>query len=93
VVRAVAPEMPPKWVRVLVPTSFSAFESRVPALLAESPETPATAIAERVGWDASISWWSRSNSVRMGGGLDDLLISGPESQIELNGVFGVSPPF
>jgi hypothetical protein len=28
-----------------------------------------------------------------GSGLDELLIPSPESQIELNGVFGVSPPF
>jgi RHS repeat-associated protein len=27
------------------------------------------------------------------GGLDELLIPNPESQIELNGVFGVNPPF
>ena len=54
VARAVASDVPPKYERKPVPTSFSPFEPRVRALLEEFPEMPATVIAERVGWDGSI---------------------------------------
>src|SRR5215469_15989118 len=64
VARAVASEVPPKYERTPVPTSFSPFEPRVAALLAEFPEMPATVIAERVGWDGSISWF-RENVARL----------------------------
>jgi hypothetical protein len=55
--RAVASEGPPKYQRQPVPTSFTPFEGRVRAILAEYPEMPATVIAERVGWLGSITWF------------------------------------
>jgi transposase len=64
VARAVASQTPPKYERRPVTTSFSRFEPRVAALLAEFPEMPATVIAERVGWDGSISWF-RENVARL----------------------------
>jgi len=64
VARAVASAAPPKYERKPVTTSFAAFEPRVRALLAEFPEMPATVIAERVGWDGSISWF-RANLARL----------------------------
>ena len=64
VVKAVASDAPPRYERKPVPTSFSRFEPRVAALLAEYPEMPATVIAERVGWDGSISWF-RENVARL----------------------------
>jgi transposase len=64
VARALASEVPPKYERRPVPTSFSPFEARVRALLAEFPEMPATVIAERVGWEGSISWF-RENVGRL----------------------------
>ena len=64
VVKAVASDAPPRYERKLAPTSFTAFEPRVSALLAEYPEMPATVIAERVGWDGSVSWF-RENVARL----------------------------
>lgn len=64
VARAVASAVPPKYERKPVTTSFAPFEPRVRALLAEFPEMPATVIAERVGWDGSISWF-RENLARL----------------------------
>jgi Helix-turn-helix domain of resolvase len=64
VARAVASQTLPKYERRPVTTSFSRFEPRVAALLAEFPEMPATVIAERVGWDGSI-WWFRENVARL----------------------------
>jgi transposase len=64
VARALASGVPPKYERRPVPTSFSPFEPRVWALLAEFPEMPATVIAERVGWEGSISWF-RENVGRL----------------------------
>jgi hypothetical protein len=64
VARAVASDVPPKYERMPVPTSFSPFERRVRELLAEFPEMPATVIAERVGWEGSISWF-RENLARL----------------------------
>jgi hypothetical protein len=64
VVKAVASDAPPRYERKPAPTSFTAFEPRVAALLAEYPEMPATVIAERVGWDGSISWF-RENVARL----------------------------
>jgi len=64
VVKAVASDAPPKYERKPGPTSFSPFELRVRELLAEFPEMPATVIAERVGWDGSISWF-RENVARL----------------------------
>jgi transposase len=64
VARAVRSDVPPKYERKPAPTSFSPFEPRVRALLAEFPEMPATVIAERVGWDGSMSWF-RENVARL----------------------------
>src|SRR5262252_3270750 len=64
VARAVASDVPPKYERRPAPTSFSPFELRVRELLAEFPEMPATVLAERVGWDGSISWF-RENVGRL----------------------------
>lgn len=64
VARAVASESPPRYERKPVTTSFAPFEERVRELLAEFPEMPATVIAERVGWDGSISWF-RENLARL----------------------------
>jgi transposase len=57
VARALASDVPPKYERKPVLTSFSPFEGRVRALLEEFPEMPATVIAERVGWEGSITWF------------------------------------
>jgi hypothetical protein len=46
-----------KYERAPVPTSFTPFEARVRAILAEYPEMPATVIAERVDWSESITWF------------------------------------
>ena len=62
--RALACDRPPKYERRPVPTSFTAFEPRVRALLAEHPDLPATVIAERVGWTGSITWF-RDNVRRL----------------------------
>ena len=64
VARALASDRPPKYGRKLAPTSFTPFESRVRALLAEHPAMPATVIAERVGWTGSITWF-RDNVRRL----------------------------
>jgi hypothetical protein len=65
VARAVASRVPPKYERRPVAvTSFSPFEGRVRALLEEHPEMPATVLAERVGWDGSITWF-RDNVRRL----------------------------
>jgi len=64
VARAVASASPPKYERLEQPTSFSPFERRVRALLAEHPQMPATVIAERVGWSGSITWF-RDNVRRL----------------------------
>ena len=64
VARAVASAVPPRYERKPVPTSFSPFEPRVAALLAEFPEMPASVIADRVGWDGSPSWF-RENVARL----------------------------
>ena len=64
VARAVTSTSPPKYERVEQPTSFSPFEPRVRALLAEFPQMPATVIAERVGWSGSITWF-RDNVRRL----------------------------
>jgi len=64
VIKAVASDAPPRYVRSASETSFVAFEARVRALLAEEPELPATVLAERVGWDGSITWF-RENVKRL----------------------------
>src|SRR5690606_37831719 len=58
VIKAVASESPPEYVRKAAVTSFTPFEERVRALLVETPSMPATGLAERVGWEGSIRWFS-----------------------------------
>ena len=55
--RALASDRPPKYERAAVPTSFTPFEARVRELLSETPDMPATVIAERVDWPGSITWF------------------------------------
>jgi transposase len=57
VIKAVQSDLPPRYERRPAPTSFTPFEARVRALLAEDSELPAVVIAERVGWTGSISWF------------------------------------
>jgi transposase len=64
VVKAVASQAPPKYERTPGPTSFTPFEARVRVLLAETPDMPATVVAERVGWTGSIRWF-RDNVNRL----------------------------
>jgi hypothetical protein len=60
----VASDVPPKYERKPAPTSFSPFEARVRVLLEEFPEMPATVLAERVGWEGSVTWF-RDNVRRL----------------------------
>src|SRR5262249_30070570 len=62
--RAVAWVGPRKYERKRVVTSFSRCEPRVRELLAEFPEMPATVVAERAGWEGSMSWF-RENVGRL----------------------------
>ena len=63
--RAVASTEPPRYERApVVATAFTPFEEQVRALLAETPEMPATVLAERVGWTGSPSWF-RENVARV----------------------------
>ena len=57
VVKAVASDGPPRYERRPVSTSFVVVEPKVRALLAETPDMPATVLAERVGWTGSITWF------------------------------------
>jgi transposase len=57
VVKAVALTVPPKYERTPMATSFTPFEARVRQLLVETPDMPATVLAERVGWTGSIRWF------------------------------------
>ena len=57
VVKAVASQGPPRYQRRSGPTSFTPFEARVRQLLEETPDMPATVLAERVGWPGSIRWF------------------------------------
>jgi len=58
VIKAVNSDAPPRYERTPLPTSFTVFEPRVQALLRETPDMPATVLAERVGWTGSIRWFS-----------------------------------
>jgi hypothetical protein len=58
VIKAVNSEAPPRYERKPGPTSFTVFEPRVRALLEQTPDMPATVLAERVGWTGSIRWFS-----------------------------------
>jgi len=64
VIKAVNSESPPRYERAPKPTSFTPFEGRVRQLLAETPDMPATVLAERVGWEGSIRWF-RDNVRRL----------------------------
>ena len=55
--KAVASDGPPRYQRRPGPTSFTPFEARVRQLLEETPDMPATVLAERVGWTGSIRWF------------------------------------
>jgi transposase len=55
--RALASDRPPKYERAPVPRSFTPFEARVRELLSETPDMPATVLAERVDWPGSITWF------------------------------------
>jgi transposase len=55
--RALASDRPPKYERPAVATSFTPFEARVRELLSETPDMPATVLAERVDWPGSITWF------------------------------------
>jgi transposase len=65
VARAVNSAGPPRYERTpRSATTFTPFEPRVRELLAEFPEMPASVLAERVGWDGSLSWF-RENVARL----------------------------
>ena len=57
VIKAIASDGPPKYERAPAPTSFTPFEVQVRQLLSETPDMPATVLAERVGWAGSIRWF------------------------------------
>ncbi|MET9318571.1 IS21 family transposase [Kribbella sp. NPDC003505] len=64
VIKAVNSDAPPRYERRPAPTSFTVFEARVRALLEQTPDMPATVLAERVGWTGSIRWF-RENVARL----------------------------
>ncbi|MER7243081.1 IS21 family transposase [Kribbella sp. NPDC000426] len=64
VIKAVNSDAPPSYVRRPAPTSFTVFEARVRELLEQTPDMPATVLAERVGWTGSIRWF-RENVARL----------------------------
>ncbi len=64
VIKAVSSQAPPRYERRPGPTSFTLFEPRVKELLAQTPDMPATVLAERVGWEGSIRWF-RDNVSRL----------------------------
>jgi hypothetical protein len=60
VIKAVKSDAPPSYERTPTATSFAVFEPRVQALLKDTPDMPATVLAERVGWTGSIRWFSEN---------------------------------
>jgi transposase len=60
VIKAVKSDSPPRYERSPGPTSFAVFEPLVRALLEQTPDMPATVLAERVGWEGSIRWFSEN---------------------------------
>ena len=64
VIKAVSSDAPPRYERRSGATSFTVFEPRVRALLEQTPDMPATVLAERVGWEGSIRWF-RDNVARL----------------------------
>ncbi|WP_157009348.1 IS21 family transposase [Agromyces laixinhei] len=58
VMRAAASDSPPRYERrPSDSTSFTPYEKRVRDLLATTSDMPATVLAERVGWEGSITWF------------------------------------
>ena len=57
VLKAVRSGAPPRYERTPTESSFARFEPRVRALLVDTPDMPATVLAERVGWEGSITWF------------------------------------
>lgn len=55
--KAVRSDLPPQYERMPTESSFVGFEPRVRALLEETPDMPATVLAERVGWEGSSTWF------------------------------------
>lgn len=64
VIKAVNSDSPPRYERKPAPTAFTVFEPRVRELLKQTPDMPATVLAERVGWEGSIRWF-RDNVKRL----------------------------
>jgi hypothetical protein len=65
VVKAAASDAPPRYERKPgASTSFTPYEQRVRDLLKDTPDMPATVLAERVGWEGSIRWF-RENVRRL----------------------------
>lgn len=62
VLKAVNTDGPPQYERKPATTSFAPFEARVRELLEVEPEIPATVIAERVGWEGSMTWFRQNVS-------------------------------
>ena len=60
VIKAVKSDAPPRYDRAPTATSFVVFEPRVRELLKDTPDMPATVLAERVGWKGSIRWFSEN---------------------------------
>jgi len=60
VIKAVNSHAPPRYERTATATSFAVFEPRVQVLLKDTPDMPATVLAERVGWTGSIRWFSEN---------------------------------
>ena len=60
VVKVVASDAPPRYERSPKATSFAVFEPQVRRLLEQTPDMPATVLAERVGWSGSIRWFSEN---------------------------------
>ena len=64
VVKAVNWDGPRRYERTPAVTSFATVEARVRGLLSDTPDMPATVLAERVGWAGSSSWF-RDNVARI----------------------------
>lgn len=60
VAKAVNSDAPPRYERTPKASSFAVFEPRVRTLLEQTPDMPATVLAERVGWEGSIRWFSEN---------------------------------
>ena len=64
VAKAVASDGPPKYERRPGPTSFTPYEARVRQLLADTPDMPATVLAERSAGSAITSTGSGLTTAR-----------------------------